>query len=127
MKTKINHRSLKSAAVFLSFIGLTLFASPSFAQLTGTKNIPGDYATLAAAITDLNTEGVGAGGVTLNLIAGNPPTAPAGGYVVGGLGSLVSTAPAADVTLDVEPLTGNWTTRRDGVPIRSFRITATAA
>lgn len=52
------------------------------AQLTGTKNIPGDYATLAAAITDLNTQGVGAGGVTLNLVAGNPETAPAGGYSI---------------------------------------------
>ena len=80
----------KSFAVFLTAIGLTLFASSSFAQaLTGTKNIPGNYATLAAAIADLNTEGVGAGGVTLNLIAGNPQTAPAGGYVVGGIGSQV--------------------------------------
>lgn len=52
------------------------------AQLTGTKNIPGDYADLAAAVTDLNTQGVGAGGVVLNLIAGNPQTAPAGGYSI---------------------------------------------
>ena len=54
----------------------------SYAQLTGTKNIPGDYADLTAAITDLNTLGVGAGGVTLNLLAGNPQTAPAGGYAI---------------------------------------------
>jgi hypothetical protein len=37
---------------------------------------------LAAAITDLNTQGVGAGGVTLNLLAGNAQAAPAGGYSV---------------------------------------------
>ncbi|MGL5892010.1 MAG: beta strand repeat-containing protein, partial [Bacteroidia bacterium] len=58
------------------------------AQLTGTRNIPGDYATLAAAITDLNTQGVGAGGVTINLIAGNPQTAPAGGYQITASGTL---------------------------------------
>ena len=40
------------------------------AVLTGTKNIPGDYATLAAAITDFNTNGVGTGGVTFNVMAG---------------------------------------------------------
>lgn len=39
------------------------FLNRSFSQLTGTKNIPGDYATLQAAITALNTSGVGAGGV----------------------------------------------------------------
>ena len=40
------------------------------AQLTGTKTIPGDYATISAAVTDLNTQGVGAGGVTFNVTAG---------------------------------------------------------
>ncbi len=59
-----------------------LMAGSASAQLTGTKNIPGDYADLNAAITDLNTQGVGAGGVTLNLISGNPQTAPAGGYAI---------------------------------------------
>jgi hypothetical protein len=69
--------------------------------LTGTKNIPGDYADLAAAITDLNTQGVGAGGVTFNVIAGNPQTSPAnagttgGGYLIGGTGSLVLTTTSA--------------------------------
>src|SRR4051812_42211282 len=45
---------------FLAFVALTLFAgSLSAVPLTGTKNIPGDYADLATAITDLNTQGVG--------------------------------------------------------------------
>ena len=39
----------------------------SFAQLTGTKTIGVDYATLKLAIADLNLNGVGAGGVTFNL------------------------------------------------------------
>ena len=60
----------------LTFVMLA-FAISASAQLMGTKNIPGDYADLAAAITDLNTQGVGAGGVTFNLVAGNPQTAPA--------------------------------------------------
>src|SRR4051794_21204235 len=84
-------RSVFVAAIFCLFA----LSSVASAQLMGTKNIPGDYATLAAAITDLNTQGVGAGGVTLNMVAGNPETAPAGGYVVGGSGSLVLTTTAA--------------------------------
>ncbi|MFC4262015.1 T9SS type A sorting domain-containing protein [Ferruginibacter yonginensis] len=61
------------------------------AQLTGTKNIPGDYATLAAAITDLNTQGVGTGGVIINVLAGNPQSAPVGGLVLGGAGTAILT------------------------------------
>jgi hypothetical protein len=49
----------------------------SFAQLTGTKTIPGDYATLADAIADLNTQGVGSGGVTFNVAAGYTETVTA--------------------------------------------------
>ena len=37
------------------------------AQLTGVKNIPADYATLAIALNTLNAQGVGAGGVIINL------------------------------------------------------------
>ncbi|MBL0067184.1 MAG: hypothetical protein IPP39_01335 [Chitinophagaceae bacterium] len=75
----------------LYFLLLTvLFAASANAQLTGTKNIPGDYADLATAITDLNTQGVGAGGVTLNLLAGNPQTAPAGGYAITASGTLAN-------------------------------------
>jgi subtilisin-like proprotein convertase family protein len=74
---------------------MILLAQFTFGQLSGTKNIPGDYADLATAITDLNTQGVGAGGVTLNLLASNPQTAPAGGYIIGGTGSLVLTTTSA--------------------------------
>src|SRR5437868_1934332 len=64
-----------------------LFAVSSKAQLTGTKTIPGNYATLALAITDLNTQGVGAGGVTFNIAAGFTETAPAGGYNITATGT----------------------------------------
>ena len=60
--------------------GLLLFGSlGAQAQLAGPKAIPGSgatgYATLAAAITDLNAQGVGAGGVTFNLAPGYTETA----------------------------------------------------
>ncbi len=42
----------------------------SFGQLSGVKTIPGDYATVEAAITALNAQGVGAGGVTFNIASG---------------------------------------------------------
>ena len=69
-------------------MAIVFSASTLKAQLTGVKTIPGDYATLDLAITDLNTQGVGIGGVTFNLLAGNPQTAPAGGYVINTAGSL---------------------------------------
>ena len=68
------------------------------AQLTGVKNIPGDFPDLATALNALNTSGVGAGGVTINVLAGNPQVAPtAAGYVIGGAGSpLLTTTSAAN-------------------------------
>ena len=61
-----------SSSIFL--LVAFLFSQNSYAQLTGTKTIPGDYATISAAITDLNTQGVGAGGVTFNVAAGHTET-----------------------------------------------------
>ena len=70
---------------------IAIFSQNLFAQLTGTKNIPGDYGTLALAITDLNAVGVGAGGVIFNVIAGNPQSAPAGGYSITATGTAANT------------------------------------
>ncbi|MBL7728798.1 MAG: hypothetical protein JNM68_13970, partial [Dinghuibacter sp.] len=61
-------RKIVLLLVFLCAVGST------FAQLTGPKAIPGDYATISAAITDLNAQGVGAGGVTFNVAAGHTET-----------------------------------------------------
>ena len=104
MKTKTNHLTStrltsgvrQRASIFIAALFcFSMLSSVALAQLSGTKNIPGDYPTLAAAIADLNTQGVDTGGVTLNLLAGNPETAPAGGYVIGGAGSLVLTTTSA--------------------------------
>src|SRR6188472_2486725 len=76
-------------AMLICIICSAAFLNNLQGQLTGIKNIPGDYPTLAAAIADLNVQGVGAGGVTLNLLAGNPQTVPSGGYVIGDVGSAI--------------------------------------
>lgn len=52
------------------------------APLTGTKTIPGTYATIAAAITDLNANGVGTGGVIFNIAPGHTETVPSGGLII---------------------------------------------
>lgn len=59
---------------FLLLCFALIFMQMTFGQLTGTKTIPGDYTTIAAAVTDLNTQGVGAGGVTFNVAAGHTET-----------------------------------------------------
>ena len=81
---------------FLSLLSFLLFTC-SHAQISGYKTIPGDFATLNAAIQALNAQGVGTGGVIIDLLGGNPQTAPAGGYVIGNTGSLIlSTSSAAN-------------------------------
>ncbi|WP_448520924.1 hypothetical protein [Schleiferia thermophila] len=58
------------AMALMAILTWGLHAQP----LTGTKNIPGDYASIAAAVADLNTNGVGTGGVTFNVAAGHTET-----------------------------------------------------
>ncbi|MCX6305638.1 MAG: T9SS type A sorting domain-containing protein [Bacteroidetes bacterium] len=59
----------------VSFIAAVLMTGTfGFAQLTGIKTIPGTYPSLSSAIADLNSQGVGAGGVTFNLAAGYTET-----------------------------------------------------
>jgi len=53
-------------SIFTLILALVISAM-SFAQLTGTKSIPGDYPSVQAAIAALNTSGVGPGGVIFNL------------------------------------------------------------
>ncbi len=53
-----------------------MLSTLSYAQLTGVKTVGsgGDYATIEAAISALNTSGVGSGGVTFNVPAGHTET-----------------------------------------------------
>ena len=68
----------------VSILLLVLFmGGSSFAALTGIKTIGVDYPTLAAAIADLNAQGVGSGGVTFNVPANYTETftLPTAGYI----------------------------------------------
>ncbi len=75
-KLLLKHIKTKMILFTISIFSLT----PAIlnAQLSGVKTIPGDYATIAAAITDLNTQGVGSGGVTFNVAAGYTESITAG-------------------------------------------------
>lgn len=52
-----------------------LIATYAMGQITGIKTIPGDYGTIQAAITALNTSGTAAPGVTFNVAANYTETA----------------------------------------------------
>lgn len=55
---------------FLAVVLMLLSTTNLMAQLTGIKTIPGNYASISAAVTALNTQGVGTGGVTFNVASG---------------------------------------------------------
>jgi hypothetical protein len=76
----------------LTLIIALVISATSFAQLTGTKTIPGDYATVASAIAALNTSGAGAGGVTFNVAAGYTETfaTPTSGVITTVTGSVTN-------------------------------------
>lgn len=76
MKSQVlkNKRYLLQACAVI-ILAATLGASKLSAQaLTGIKTIPGTYTTLTAAVADLNTNGVGTGGVIFNISAGYTET-----------------------------------------------------
>lgn len=60
--------------LLLALVFLTLLSNRGLAQVSGLKVIPGDYPTLAAAVTQLNAQGVGAGGATLEVARGYTET-----------------------------------------------------
>lgn len=68
--------------VYALLVGVFAFFI-SQAQVTGTKTIGVDYPTLAAAVSALNSSGVGSGGAVINVPAGYAETAPSGGFVIG--------------------------------------------
>jgi hypothetical protein len=60
------------------------------AQLSGVKTIPTDYPTLAAAIADINLQGVN-GALIVNIPAGFTETAPVGGFSLTATGTIANT------------------------------------
>ncbi len=55
---------------FITLIFLLIISGLTFGQISGVKSIPGDYPTIANAISVLNSAGVGPGGVTFNVAGG---------------------------------------------------------
>jgi hypothetical protein len=120
---KINTWTSKTAAVLLSLLGLTLFASSSFAQnvtVSGSTGADGSYATLGAAFTALNANTTQTGNTILVTVindtsegaaaALNQPTGawnsltinPSGARTVSGTvsGHLIDLNGAKNVTID---------------------------
>lgn len=104
------HVLLFSTLLFLTTISLS-------AQVTGVKNVPGDYMDLAAAFADLNAVGVGAGGATINILA--PQTAPANGYQLGSAALYASLSSANPLTIN-----GNGNTVTGFVGTRAGSLTS---
>ena len=73
--------------VINTVLALTLLSFGSFSQVSGTKSIPGDYPDIASFVADINTNGIGAGGVNAVIAPGFMETAPAGGYVITATGT----------------------------------------
>lgn len=100
MKYTLHKKSLHMKAILKLAMLFLLTGKVGFAQLSGTLTVPGSYATLASAITDLNAQGVGTGGVTLNVAAGFRETAPAGGYRLSATGTVSN-----PIVIQVDPST----------------------
>ncbi|HRB00138.1 MAG TPA: hypothetical protein PK294_06855 [Ignavibacteria bacterium] len=65
---------MKKLFSIFTFFTVSLFYLNASSQLSGTLSIPGNYATIKLAIEDLNTQGVGIGGVVFNVAAGHTET-----------------------------------------------------
>ncbi|RYZ19586.1 MAG: hypothetical protein EOO16_19500 [Chitinophagaceae bacterium] len=101
------------------------------AQLSGTKTIPGDYPDLASAVTALNAQGVGSGGVVFQVMANQVTNGPllisrsgtaAAPIVFRGNGSVVSSTGTASSADGVFVLAG-----ADYVTIDSFELVGDVA
>lgn len=102
-----------------SALALILSGTRAAAQLTGTISVPNaTYPTFASVVSALNAQGVGTGGATVNLTAGE--TAPAGGYLLGSAtlnGSLSAANPLviSGGGQTITAFTGGTSTSTDGV------------
>ncbi|MDH7515646.1 MAG: right-handed parallel beta-helix repeat-containing protein [Bacteroidota bacterium] len=83
MEKRVFLRQAKSRLIVTTAMMLLAMGWTAFSQLSGVKTIPGNYATIQAAIADLNLYGVGSGGVTFNVAAGHAETftSPTAGHI----------------------------------------------
>lgn len=88
--------------IVIFFIALLVTVS-SFAQLSGTYNVPLNYSSIAAAITDLNTQGI-IGSVTIQINAGYTEIAPVGGYSLTATGTSLNPITFSKQGIGANPL-----------------------
>lgn len=124
---------------------LISFSITAFGQLSGTKNIPGDYATIEAAIADLNSQGVTAPGVTFVVASGHTETftTPAAGLITatgtnpndqiifqaatGGIKPVITAATGVSTTLDgIIVIRGGDYITFDGIDLQENSANTTA-
>lgn len=61
---------MKFTKLYFYCFAFLFFSIKSYSQISGVQTIPGSYPSFAALVTDLNTLGVGPGGLTVNVSAG---------------------------------------------------------
>ncbi len=89
--------------------GLLIFlVGTTRAQLSGVYSVPGSYTSVAAAINDLNTQGV-SGAVTINIAAGYTETTPVGGFTLTATGTLANPITFMKSGAGVNPLITAYT------------------
>ena len=72
---------MKNLLAYTGILTFVIFSHVSRAQVSGTVNVPGTFPTLEDAVNALNSQGVGAGGATINILANQ--TCPVNGYQLG--------------------------------------------
>lgn len=111
---------IRTFSLIVVLISFTAYSQP----ITGTKNIPGDYATVEAAIAALNVNGTAAPGVTFNVADGHTETFTSltAGLVTTQTGSALSPivfrkAPGSTTNPKITAALGGISTLRDGIII----------
>ena len=99
---------VKITKFLVCFCAWLLFSTGIKAQLSGTYNVPTNYLTLSAAISDLNLQGIIAP-VFIEITAGHTETAPAGGYSLTATGTLLNPITFRKVGLGANPLITAYT------------------
>lgn len=108
-----NNLKMKLHPCILLLVILSVF-NTAVSQVTGTKTVPGDYPTIAAAVADVSANGI-SGNVQVHVQVNHTEVAPAGGVVLKFQGSVpVANRTSASQTLTIQ---------RNGVGLNP-RITA---
>src|ERR1700743_1294593 len=90
---------MKTTTKHLFFFLMLLLAGQARAQLSGTVNVPStSYPNMNAVVNALNLQGVGVGGVIINI--NTTQYAPNGGYMLGSNTLNASTSAINSITIE---------------------------